>query len=151
MHNCGDDIRGRARRISYHPAVDAFIRAIEACPEKRDNRHPDKDPIIEPHYKLLSIVHKLVRSKRVSVRILISRPVYIADKRVQSEEGRRILQATPYARKAPDFLGDEGWNGYVWQILKALRAADKSNWHHRMVARVSLRVFADLPTKLTLG
>ena len=70
MHNCSDEILGTAKRISYQPAIDAFIRAVEACPEKRDSRHPDKDPVLEPHYKLLSVVHKLVRSKRVSVSLL---------------------------------------------------------------------------------
>ena len=67
MHNCGDEVRGPAKRIGYQPAIDAFIRAVEACPERRDSRHPDKEPILEPHYKLLSVVHKLVRLKRVSV------------------------------------------------------------------------------------
>lgn len=67
MHNCGDDVRGKAKRISYQFAIDAFVRAVEACPEKRDARHPEKDPILEPHYKLVSVVHKLVRSKRISV------------------------------------------------------------------------------------
>ena len=140
MHNCSDEVRGSAKRIGFQPAIDAFIRAIEACPEKRDNRHPDKDPILEPHYKLLSVVHKLVRSKRILVRNLSLLLAPMADALAQPEEGRHILQATPYARKAPDLVGDEGWNGYVWQILKALRAADKANWHHRMVARVSVIV-----------
>lgn len=67
MHNCSDEVRGPAGRISHQPVIDAFIRAIEACPEKRDSRHPDKDPILEPHYKLVSVVHKLVRSRRILV------------------------------------------------------------------------------------
>ena len=29
---------------------------------------------------------------------------------------------------------------YVLHVLKALRSADKANWHHRMVARVSLPI-----------
>ena len=68
MHNCSDDVLGSAKRIGFQPAIDAFTRAVEACPERRDNRHPDKEPILEPHYKLLSVVHKLVRLRRVSVR-----------------------------------------------------------------------------------
>lgn len=67
MHSCSDEVRGTARRISHQPVIDAFVRAIEACPEKRDSRHPDKDPILEPHYKLASVVHKLVRSRRIPV------------------------------------------------------------------------------------
>jgi len=72
MHDCGDDVRGTAKRVTYQPAIVAFVRAIEACPEKRDARHPEKDPILEPHYKLVSVVHKLVHAKRISVRLLKS-------------------------------------------------------------------------------
>lgn len=67
----------------------------------------------------------------------ISLYVDLANSSIQDEEGRRILKATPYARKASE-QGSEDWNGYTMQILKALRSADKANWHHRMVARVSL-------------
>lgn len=67
MHDCEDEVLGPHERITFRPAIDAFVRAIECLPERRDSRHPDKDPILEPHYKLTSIVHKLVRSGRVSV------------------------------------------------------------------------------------
>ncbi len=67
MHNCSDEVLGAARRVGHRPVIDAFVRAIEACPEKRDSKHPDKDPILEPHYKLVSVVHKLVRSRRILV------------------------------------------------------------------------------------
>ena len=139
MHSCADEVQGSAKRIGFQPVIDALVRAIEACPDKKDNRHPDKDPILEPHYKLLSVVHKLVKSTRISVRAENTFNYEIANQRaVQSEEGCHILKATPYSCKASNFnLQEDGnWNGYVWQILKALRAADKANWHHRMVARV---------------
>ena len=67
MHNCADDIRGKVKRISHQPVIDALVRAIETCPEKRDSRHPEKILILEPHYKLVSVVHKLVCSKRITV------------------------------------------------------------------------------------
>lgn len=67
MHNCSDEVLGAARRVGHRPVIDAFVRAIETCPEKRDSKHPDKDPILEPHYKLVSVVHKLVRSRRILV------------------------------------------------------------------------------------
>lgn len=31
----------------------------------------------------------------------------------------------------------EDWEGCILHVLKVLRSADKANWHHRMVARVS--------------
>lgn len=48
----------------------------------------------------------------------------------------KILDITPYARKVPSIQDPIDWEGYVLQVLKALRSADKSNWHHRMVLRV---------------
>ena len=52
------------------------------------------------------------------------------------EEGCRFLKATPYSRKVPDVQDEDDWSSYILQIIKALRSADKANWHHRMVARV---------------
>ena len=67
MYNCNEDIRGKAQRISYQEVLNALTRAIELLPEKRDSRHPEKDPTLEPHYKLVSVVHKLVQSRRFKV------------------------------------------------------------------------------------
>lgn len=67
MHNCGEEVRGRARKISHVEALDAFTRAIELLPERRDNRHPERQLTLEPHYKLVSVVHKLVQSRRLRV------------------------------------------------------------------------------------
>jgi hypothetical protein len=67
MHNSGPELRGQARRITHTEVLDAFTRAIELLPERRDNRHPEKDPTLEPHYKLVSVVHKLVQSKLIKV------------------------------------------------------------------------------------
>ena len=67
MHNYGDSVLGNAKRIGHQAVVNAFVRAIESCPDKRDSRHPDKDPILEPHYKLVSVVNKLRVSRRISV------------------------------------------------------------------------------------
>lgn len=46
------------------------------------------------------------------------------------------LKATSYAQKVSPVGDREDWEMYISQVLKSLRAADKSNWHHRMVARV---------------
>ena len=64
MHNCPSEIHPPVDRIDSQLAIDAILHAIKCVPERRDSRHPDKDPILEPHYKLVSMVHKLVRSKR---------------------------------------------------------------------------------------
>lgn len=67
MYDCSDEVLGAEQRITSHRVIEAFTHAIECLPGKRDGRHPDKDPILEPHYKLVSTVHKLVRSRRLSV------------------------------------------------------------------------------------
>ena len=139
MHNCDYHIRGNVQRISYQLALDAFRRAIDTLPEKRDGRHPEKDPTLEPHYKLVSVVHKLVQTRRLQVRgIPAAQSKSPLNSDVQPEDACRYLEATPYARKVPAVHDLEDWEGYMIQVLKTLRYADKSNWHHRMVARVGL-------------
>ncbi len=125
--------------VHFQLAIDAIVQAIRCLPEKRDSRHSDKDPILEPHYKLVSMVHKLVRPKRTEkVRPLITGKVIKADssKAIDVERACHILKATPYARKIPDVQEAEDWEQYILAVLKAMRSADKSNWHHRMVVRV---------------
>lgn len=53
--------------FSWRDAVDAFVKAIQCVPGKRDSRHPEKDPILDPHYKLLSIVYKLLKKGEIPV------------------------------------------------------------------------------------
>jgi len=61
MYNCGEEIQGNARRPVCTDILDALKRAIAAVPDRRDSRHPDREPVLEPHYKLVSVVHKLVQ------------------------------------------------------------------------------------------
>ncbi|KAL9020860.1 MAG: hypothetical protein Q9185_001931 [Variospora sp. 1 TL-2023] len=102
--------------------------AIETFPERRDNKHPEKDPTLEPHYKLVSVVHKLVSSRRLP-----------------AEAGCQILTTTAYARRVPPVQDFDDWEGYILSVLKALRSADKSNWHHRMVLRSARTVYDESP------
>lgn len=68
MHNCSDNVLSGHNRIDFQPPIDAFKTAIEALPERRDAKHSEKDPTLEPRYKLVSVVHKLVSSRRLVVR-----------------------------------------------------------------------------------
>ena len=74
MHNCSDQVRGDAKRIDCSEVLDAFKRAVEAVPDRRD-----KDPILEPHYKLLSVVYKLVNKDSIDVGRTVRRRVIDAD------------------------------------------------------------------------
>ena len=65
MHDCDGQVRGNGMSIGHKEVLNAFKRAVETAPERRD-----KEPILEPHYKLLSILHKLVQKNRIEVRRL---------------------------------------------------------------------------------
>jgi hypothetical protein len=116
MYTAKDEVRGNQKAPGIQEVMDCFIRAIETLPNRRDNR---KEPILEPHYKLVSIVHKLVQRKDIN-----------------AASGAEVLQATSYASKVSIETDEDGWEQYVLNVLKNLRAADKSGWHHRMTARV---------------
>jgi len=105
--------------IEARNVVESFVRAVEYVPTKRDSRS-NKPPTLEPHYKLVSIVHKLVQRKALS-----------------PSEGSDVLQTTHFARRIPKSTEVDNWDEYVLQILKALRKADEANWHHRMILRAA--------------
>ncbi|KAL9008731.1 MAG: hypothetical protein Q9173_006172, partial [Seirophora scorigena] len=126
MHDCSDLIRSNHERIEFQPAITAFRTAIETFAERRDNKHPEKDPTLEPHYKLVSVVHKLVASKRLP-----------------AEAGCQLLTATYHARRVPPVQDYDDWEGYILSVLKVLRSADK--WHHRMVLRSARTVYDESP------
>lgn len=139
MYNCSEDVRGNAKPPEYGDVIDAFKRAIKAVPDRRDARHPEKEPILEPHYKLVSVVHKLVQKGEIQVTEVSCLLTAIADLLLQVSEACSCLKDTSYARKVPSVDDQDDWEMYISQVLKALRSADKSNWHHRMLARVRLR------------
>lgn len=66
MFSCDESIRGNFKRVAIDDVLDSLIDAIEALPQRRDAR---SDPIFEPHFKLVSIVHKLVHSGTLAVTI----------------------------------------------------------------------------------
>jgi hypothetical protein len=66
MYTATEGVRGDQKAPDLQEVMDCFTKAIETLPNRRDNR---KEPILEPHYKLMSIVHKLVQRKDISVRL----------------------------------------------------------------------------------
>ena len=122
MYSADEKIRGDRRAPSMQEVLDCFIHAIETLPKLGRG----KEPILEPHYKLASVVHKLVQRKGL-------------DPKAASE----ILQATPYASKIDSPNEPDSWNPYMLKVLKELRNADKSNWHHRMTFRAAVVIYTD--------
>lgn len=123
MHSAPDHVRQHDQRSSAEKVLESFTRAIELLPDKKDSREK-KEPTLEPHYKLVSIVHKLLSRGELSL-----------------EQARVALDHTPYARTVTFPQELDEWVSHVLAILKSLRTADKQNWHHRMIARAAHIVY----------
>ncbi|KAK8062476.1 hypothetical protein PG997_014573 [Apiospora hydei] len=114
------------------PTVEQLIRALEesveavwALPKPRSGT----DPILEPHYKIVSVVYKLV-----------------ARGDLEPQEAADILQRQPFAIKkgAKVEINDtEEWEPFVIETLTHLKDKDKSNWQHRIIMRHARLLFDD--------
>nr|POE78619.1 histone transcription regulator 3 like [Quercus suber] len=123
MHSASDQVRAHDAMPSAEAVLECFIQAIDLIPDKKDSRER-REPVLEPHYKLASIVHKMVTKGTISM--------------AQAQEA---LSHTRYAR-AEDFpQSSTGWVPYILSVFKNLRVADKSNWHHRIIARTAHIVY----------
>lgn len=128
MHAASEFVR-RPQDVppSAQDVVASFIKAIEMIPdEKKKDSREKREPVLEPHYKLVSIVHKLVSRRALSL-----------------EQAREALSNTPYARTATFPEDEDEWVPHILTVLKTLRVADKSNWHHRMIARSAHIIYDD--------
>lgn len=56
------------KHLDVNTVLDAFADTIRSLPRKRDSR---SEPILEPHYKLASVVHKLVTRGHLTVRTFL--------------------------------------------------------------------------------
>jgi hypothetical protein len=110
----------RANKPKMESVLGAFVNAIKTVPKPRDGR---QEPTLEPHYKLVSIVHKLVVMRDMD-----------------PQAGADILQQQPYAIEKGERItinGYDDWEPFVLNSLRHLRNADKQHWQHRMIARVA--------------
>ncbi|KAI1430397.1 hypothetical protein F5Y12DRAFT_20968 [Xylaria sp. FL1777] len=104
-------------------ALEQSVKVVSALPKPRHGQ----DPILEPHYKIVSVVHKLV----------------LLDD-LQPQEAADILQRQPYAidNGARIEINDiEDWESYVIKTLTQLREKDRSNWQHRIFMRHARIIF----------
>ncbi|KAL2121120.1 hypothetical protein VTJ04DRAFT_5147 [Mycothermus thermophilus] len=114
------DERSRAKKPTVQQVLDALEKSVEVVSSLPKPRH-GQDPILEPHYKIVSVVHKLVMRGDLPI-----------------EEAAKVLQRQPYA---PDggvetpIADDYEWGLYVERYLRFLRDKDKSNWQHRLIMR----------------
>ncbi|KAI7561118.1 hypothetical protein KC317_g9276 [Hortaea werneckii] len=123
MHTATDQERNHKPGPSVKEVLNALHTAIDLLPDKKEGKEK-REPILEPHYKLVSIVHKMVTRGELSL-----------------EQAREALTKTPYAR-TNDFPQEASeWVPHMLIMLKNLRTADKANWHHRMIARAAHIVY----------
>lgn len=105
---------------SLQSILNAFVKAIDTVPRPKDSR---QDPILEPHYKLVSVVHKLVMNGDM-----------------EAQAGADLLQEQPFKIRKGESIAIrdlEEWEPFILESLRHLRNADKQHWHHRMIARVA--------------
>lgn len=115
------------------PASGVFrhlMRALELVPDRHNSRDNKSQPILEPHYKLLILVHKMYMRGSIIL-----------------EEAAMLLHDSPYARPVTFPTSREEWPLYVLTVLKRLRVADKQNWHHRMIYRTA-QIIHDFPEEV---
>jgi hypothetical protein len=118
------DERAKAKKPTVHDILHAFVNAIKTVPKPKDSR---QEPILEPHYKLVSIVHKLVIKKAL-----------------EPQAGADLLQQQPYAIRKGEHVAvsdQEEWEPFILEMLRHLRNADKQHWQHRMIARVASIIY----------
>jgi hypothetical protein len=112
-----------ADRPSIDAIINEFCESINLLPRKKDSK---REPILEPHYKLVSVVNKMVYRRFIDV-----------------DEGCSILTATPHAAKIEPVSEFDSWESYILKVLRSLRAADKLHWHHRMIYRTAAILYRD--------
>ncbi|ELR06157.1 Histone transcription regulator 3 [Pseudogymnoascus destructans] len=112
------DARARAGRPTVAALVQVLERAIETVPKPRDSR---SDPTLEPHYKIVTVMHKLVQFRQID-----------------AQEAANILQRQHYPIKKGEqvvITDDASWEAYIVECVRHLRNLDRSNWQHRFIAR----------------
>ncbi|KAB5571927.1 hypothetical protein GE09DRAFT_1097514 [Coniochaeta sp. 2T2.1] len=123
------DEKDRHRQPTLKAVLAALERSVQVVTAQQK---PRQEPILEPHYKILSVIHKLVMRKDLD-------PQAAAD----------ILQRQPFAPQHGDEVtidDNDDWESYVIRSLRALRDKDKSNWQHRLIMRHARILFDPEPS-----
>ncbi|KAG9496688.1 Histone transcription regulator 3 [Fusarium musae] len=116
------DVKDMKSKISIELLIQTLQKAVTVAHNARRGRN--SDPILEPHYKIVSILHKLVIRGDIP-----------------SKDAAAILAEQPFGLPVnPDdhfasFTEPEDWEEYIIRILTKLRDKDKSNWQHRIIIR----------------
>lgn len=113
----------RGRETSRAAVLKALKQMIEALPERKDQK---QEPNLDAIYKVISTVHKLVTRGEMSGP---DGDAYISE----CLDAQKQMDAS----RKPQLSESASWDGYVIELLKLLRNADKPRWHHRFVLRAA--------------
>ncbi|WXC47100.1 Histone transcription regulator 3 [Fusarium graminearum] len=116
------DVKDITSKIGLMTLIDTLKKAVEVAHNARRGRNTD--PIFEPHYKIVTILHKLVIRGDVP-----------------AKDAAEILSEQPFGLEVnPDdhfasFSALEDWEEYIIRNLSKLKEKDKANWQHRIIIR----------------
>lgn len=120
----------KAKDLKARPTIPAIVAALEKTIEVVSllpkPRH-GQDPVLEPHYKIVSVLSKLVDREDM-----------------QAQEATDILQRQSYALHRGEKVTIESlddWESYVLEVLRHLRDKDKSHWQHRIIMRNARMIY----------
>ncbi|KAL1960935.1 hypothetical protein VTO42DRAFT_5919 [Malbranchea cinnamomea] len=119
MFNSEEQATGSHRTIEPDDILESLLDAIDSLPQK-------KDPVLEPHFKFVSVIHKLVKRGIL-----------------QPRDASERLLATPWGKNLSAVDEMTSWKPFILDVLKNLQNADKANWHHRIVARAARVIYDD--------
>ncbi|GJN83189.1 histone transcription regulator 3 [Purpureocillium lilacinum] len=124
------DVTDRKARVTTTLVVDSLKKSIEVATNAQKSRR--SDPILEPHYKIASVLHKMVTRGDMPAK-------EAATTLSEQPFGVPLYPEDHYAA----FSEPEDWEEYIIRNLTKLRDKDKSNWHHRIVMRHARILFEE--------
>ncbi|KAI9148097.1 Histone transcription regulator [Paramyrothecium foliicola] len=116
------DAKDEKTPVTADTVLDMLKQAVNVAYNARKSRN--SEPILEPHYKMVAILHKMVIRGDLP-----------------SSEAAAVLSKQPFGVtvNADDhfasFSEPEDWEEYVIRNLAKLKDKDKSNWQHRIIMR----------------
>lgn len=116
-------------KLSTRPktVLNCLKTAVELCPEKHGSHN---EPVLEPHYKLISLAFKYVREKKVSPEFAIEMVMTTSYCEYTSDHLPQVMNGFP------DTLEHKLYALCVAALLK-IKASDKKRWQHRPSYRLA--------------
>jgi hypothetical protein len=110
MYSSDDSLRTTSKGVEMQEIITALLDAIAALPKRRDSR---SEPIFEPHFKLFSVVHKLVLRGEMTVSCTSLGRKSISDIDISlPKEARRSRQHLGPVRSMPLTTSRDGTHTY---------------------------------------